>query len=744
MILLNPIMLGGLAAIAVPIAVHIIHQRKVTLHRWGAMRFLHDMMAKSRSRLLMDQWLLMAVRTAAVLCLVLALNRPAWEPSGGADRVQRMGSTAAVILVDDSLSAGAGRVEPRMRRMRELVGSYLDTLDEGAEVSLITLSDLGTTADPLFDIEAVRERVAAIEPTDMGSDHAALLRAGIAQLDRHVNPNVEVVLVSDALRDGWRSGERVRWTELRERLQRDPDAVIGTRNNPRLVLLSPGDSGRQSNLAVRGLDLDRSIIAADQDVAITVGIDHHGDADPTAAVLRLQIDGRTIDERELRLARGGSRTLVFTHRFADPGSHVIEALIEGARDDLAADDRRALAVEVVRGLPVLLVEGRSGPGLSGSGAFLAAALDPAAGGGGLFAIERIPSTQLSGIRLDHYRAVVLCDVPALDAGALSALERYVAEGGGVLVGLGPATDAKHVNRLWAREGEGFLPCPVGALEEPDRPMVPRVEATAHRAMAPFAGSGGEAWGSAQVRLYRRLETDAVARGELTSLVALENGDPLAVLRRRGLGQVVLVAQVGPDGAQRRQGQEDGRDPCAVATSLDLAWTELPVRAAFVPLVRGIVGHLGGQILPPRNLNPGQRIAFVRARSVTEPQAASPDGTPVVLAPDTWEGRQVFASPPVSARGVYTVHDDERTLHFTVGVEARESALELATEREIDEALGEIPRLDLRSGEDIATTFTGTAAGDLELWRYLIIGCLGLLFVETWLTRRQSRGERGAA
>jgi len=210
------------------------------------------------------------------------------------------------------------------------------------------------------------------------------------------------------------------------------------------------------------------------------------------------------------------------------------------------------------------VEGRSGHGLSGSGSFLAAALDPAKGDGGLFAVERIPSTQLSGVRLGDYRAVVICDAPALDANALSALERYVAEGGGVLVGLGPATDPQHVNRLWARDGEGFLPCPLGDLRQPERPVVPRVESAAHRALAPFAGSGGESWAAAQVRTYRDLAVGSVASGELTTLVALENGDPLVVLRRRGLGQVVLVA-----------------------TSLDLSWTELPVRAAFVPLVRGV-------------------------------------------------------------------------------------------------------------------------------------------------------------
>jgi hypothetical protein len=719
-ILLNAALAGAFAAVAVPVLVHIIHQRRVTEHRWAAMRFLHEMMARSRSRLLLDQWLLLLLRCGAIACLTLALMRPALEP-GGDDVVARHGKTAAVILFDDSLSSATGRDAPRIARMQELTLNYLDTLSKGDEISLIRLSQLQAAADPLFDLEAVRDRVRGIAPSDVGSDHVRLLSAGLTQLERHVNPTVELVLVTDGLSDGWNTDERVRWRELRDRLVRDPEATAGTRDRPRMVLLSPGDTGRLGNLSISAVSLDRSVVTAEQEVAITVNVDHHGDTTTGAAMLRLQVDGRTVAERELELELGESRELVFHHRFAGAGSHALEAVIEGARDDLAADDRRAVAVEVVRGLPVLLVEGRRGQGLAGSGAFVAAALDPDGEGAGLFALERIASTQLGTVRLGAYRAVVLCDVPALDARALAALERYVAEGGGVLVGCGPATDRSHVNRLWARDGEGFLPCPLGEVRELERPLVPRLEAKAHRAVSPFAGAGGEAWGDALVRRYRDLSVDQVPAGELVTLLGLENGDPFLVLRRRGLGQVALFAG-----------------------SLDLAWTELPIRAAFVPLIRGVVGHLGGQVLPPRNLLPGQELAFVRRRSVVDPHAAAPDGTPVPLRPGSWEGRQVYVSPPVRDRGVYTVRDDERVLHFAVAADSDESLMTALGSATLDEAFADQHVLDLRTASAVQATFAGAGGGDLELWRYLLAACLGLLFIETLVTRHQSRGERGPA
>jgi hypothetical protein len=79
-------------------------------------------------------------------------------------------------------------------------------------------------------------------------------------------------------------------------------------------------------------------------------------------------------------------------------------------------------------------------------------------------------------------------------------------------------------------------------------------------------------------------------------------------RRRGLGLVTLVA-----------------------TSLNADWTDLPLQAAYVPLMRGIVGHLGSFIIPPRNLEPGGQIIYARAKDPAKGlRAEDPSGKPLKL------------------------------------------------------------------------------------------------------------------
>ena len=69
----NPLLLGGLAAAAAPIVIHIAHRRKAKHVDWGAMKFLLEMLAKSRRRLFIEEWLLLTVRVL-LLALVSGIS----------------------------------------------------------------------------------------------------------------------------------------------------------------------------------------------------------------------------------------------------------------------------------------------------------------------------------------------------------------------------------------------------------------------------------------------------------------------------------------------------------------------------------------------------------------------------------------------------------------------------------------------------------------------------------------------
>ena len=240
--LLNLALAGGMAAAAAPVLIHIAHRRKLKPIDWGAMRFLQTMLQRRRRSLSIENLLLLLIRMLALACLAIALMRPNFTISAGAlsgDVISRGAKTAAVLLIDDGVSTGEGRTMPAIDQVKKLALAYLDTLKTGDEVSIIPLSRLRTPpADPLYDIEAARQQVKDLRPTALASDVPAMLEAGVSQLTRHLNPEVELVMVSDGRGDGWRSDDRLRWEDLRRRLSGSQGAEDGTRARPHLVLLA--------------------------------------------------------------------------------------------------------------------------------------------------------------------------------------------------------------------------------------------------------------------------------------------------------------------------------------------------------------------------------------------------------------------------------------------------------------------------------------------------------------------------
>ena len=722
---LNPALVYGLVAAAAPIIIHIAHRRKVKQLDWGAMRFLLEMFARSRRRLFIEEWLLMLIRILILALFVMALWRPVLQHDrpAGALTIERRGRVASVVLVDDSVSTRAGRRKTRMDSMKELAVAYIDSLSNGDDVSIIRLSQMDQPqADPIFDLDGARELIRAVEPTDIASDVPSLIEAGLAQLGKHINPSAEIVLVTDGFDEGWRTDDRARWAEIARRVR---EAGNRRGSQPSLILLGPEPDAEIDNLAVTDLRFDRALVAAGSPVTVRVEVRHRGKRRPEHAFLRLQVDGRTVDERPLEMKEAGGRSqFSFQHAFSEPGSHVVEAVVQGGRDVLGHDDRRALSAEVTRSMPVLLVEG-VGPeggdqrGLDGSLGFVAAALDPEGEGSGLFAVERVSLAELARVRFSDYKAVVLGDVPALDAPAVAELERYVVSGGGVLVGVGPHTDGDVVNRFWARNGDGFLPAPLAAAVEPDAPAIPATADVGHPALCAFEGAAFEAWKAGKVRRHFKLDSEGASAGDLGRLLVLDSGEPLLVERRRGMGRVALFT-----------------------TSLDMSWSDMPVQAAFVPLLRGVVGYLGSTTQPPRNLAAGDRITHVMAVGEGRPTAETGEGVDVPLEAGSWEGRLAFVSKPLCSAGVYRVHEPNETQarYYIVGLGPDESRL-TPMERDIrDRAVGPLDPVVLSSVQGIREAIDPKAGQRVELWRWLLAASLALLFAETLFTRRQSIAE----
>ncbi|HEX9703950.1 MAG TPA: VWA domain-containing protein [Gemmatimonadales bacterium] len=172
MIFLQPLLLLGLAAAAVPALLHLLERRDPPELDFPPLRYLTEAERRSARRMRLRHLLLLLLRTAVIVVIVLAAARPLVPArAGGAHE-----ATAFVIVLDNSPSSAAvvdGR--PLFDRLRVTASASL-TGSTGADRAWLLLADGVVRAGTR---EALRAIIDSVTPGVRRLDLAAAVeRAG--------------------------------------------------------------------------------------------------------------------------------------------------------------------------------------------------------------------------------------------------------------------------------------------------------------------------------------------------------------------------------------------------------------------------------------------------------------------------------------------------------------------------------------------------------------------------------------
>src|SRR5438270_12206112 len=101
-----PIFLSFLALATVPIIIHLLNRRRFQLVEWAPMKYLKLTIKTNRRRLRIEQLILLALRTLAIIALICAVARPVLSSNGIGRWLGGRTRTSRVIVIDDSMSMG--------------------------------------------------------------------------------------------------------------------------------------------------------------------------------------------------------------------------------------------------------------------------------------------------------------------------------------------------------------------------------------------------------------------------------------------------------------------------------------------------------------------------------------------------------------------------------------------------------------------------------------------------------------
>ncbi len=104
---LSPLFFVGLAAIAVPVLVHLIQRERKRVIEFPSLMFVRRIPYQSVRRRRIRHWFLLLMRAAAIALIVAAFTRP-FFPQGAAAAAAASGDREVVLLIDQSASMGYG------------------------------------------------------------------------------------------------------------------------------------------------------------------------------------------------------------------------------------------------------------------------------------------------------------------------------------------------------------------------------------------------------------------------------------------------------------------------------------------------------------------------------------------------------------------------------------------------------------------------------------------------------------
>jgi hypothetical protein len=570
---LTPLFFAALTAAAIPVIIHLIQKERKNVVAFPSLMFLRRIPYQSVNRRRIRNWPLLLLRLAALSLIVLAFARPflrkdalAAAAAGGAREV--------VLLVDRSYSMGYGdRWQRAIAAGRDTIGrlnpgdrATLAFFDSGVEVALRSTSDKGRLDAALGSAQL------SASATKFGP---AMKLAG-SIMSESALPNKEVVLVSDFQRLGWLGAEGVRL----------PD---GTK-----VSAVPIADQQTTNVAVTPAILQRTTTEGQERITVTAGALNRS-AVSTNVSLALEIDGRVIETKPLRLEANGSGSATFTPFV--PTARFTRGTVRLNDDRLARDNAFHFVVSPSQRAKLVLVD-RQGASRATS-LYLAQALELSASPA--FDVVQRQMGNVTPEDLSTAAVIVLNDVPVSQTLA-EQLTKFVEAGGGLFVAFGERA-------TWPAAAASVIPAMPAGTADRTRGTPGRIGSLeyGHPVFESFRAPRSGDFSTARFYTYRQVTLEPGTQ----VLAKFDDAAPALIERKVGRGRSL-----------------------AWTSTLDVGWNDLALKPVFLPFIHRVGATLAsyqqrpafrtvGEVAPAGDTSAGTHPLILTPAGQRLPQDAQP-------------------------------------------------------------------------------------------------------------------------
>lgn len=498
---LEPWFLGGLAALGVPVFVHLLRKHVTVPRPVSSLMFFERGTQSSTRHRRLRYLLLFALRFALVLLIVLAFANPFVRRAAADANGRQM-----LIVLDNSFSMRTGS---RFADAKQQALAALAAKPHSERARIVALGgQVDLLTQPIDDDAQLRAALESIQPGDGHANFGELGRAVRALTENDHGP-IDLHLFSDMQRSAMPANFA--------------DMVFP--GSVKLIVHSVGNGSVPPNWTVESVDAPAELSDPKDPRRSHVEAVIAGFSTPAATKsVSLVVNGKVIATKKVDVPANGRATVNFAPLDVGYGFNRCAVRIDGG-DAFPADDASVFAVRRSDPERVLFVHAVGDPR---SALYFQAALAAAAQSS--FVLQSVAAEQATDLDPSKFAFVVLSDAPSLPAIFEHALAQNIAKGGNVLVALGTSSAHHGQILLWGGQaieahdyGRGGNPASVGQVDF----SYPALEQ---------AQPGRDDGGWSEVKVYYAVAVDP-AHARVAA--RLSDGTPFILDKQIGEGHILL-------------------------------------------------------------------------------------------------------------------------------------------------------------------------------------------------------------
>ena len=389
--------LWALAALAVPIIIHLFYFRRFKKVYFTNVRFLREVRDETNSARKLKNFLVLLMRCLAMAMLVLAFAQP-FIPAKGA--VQR-GQKSVSVYVDNSFSMRAESKEATLLdvakiRAKEIVQAYAP--DDRFQV----LTN---------DFEGRHQRL-------VGRDDALELIEQIAISPTTRSISKVLQRQKQALNTGAAEHEIAYLLSDFQENTSDPE---GFRDTTLELNLVPMTAVQERNISIDTLWFENPVKILNQPAKLVVQVSNRSDEPAEEVRMSIHYDGQTKPVGELNINARGTVTDTVSFNILKAGFQ--EGMLSISDFPIEFDNNYYFSFEVSRSINVLEINGGT-PSVSIKNSFA---------GAPYFKLDNNSPQSINYSDFGKYRLIILHEVKDISSGLASELKGFMSNGGNVLI-----------------------------------------------------------------------------------------------------------------------------------------------------------------------------------------------------------------------------------------------------------------------------------------------------------------------